>query len=518
MPAETHSHRGPSTATRSSASCASSSPRSSRSIPTRSRPTARLRDDLDADDYALIELVEARRGRSSASGWSGSRSTTTTSRSWRTVRDAIECVARRPRAARRGRDRARWRSPTPAEQADPTGSTRSRRRSVCASTTVRCCCGSLAHRSWCAENGDRRIERAPRVPRRLRARSRRDALRVRALSRPSRRPALGGARRRRERARARRGRARDRPRRASAARQGRGRGRRPREAVDPRRRVRGGRRRRLPRLRASRSRAISCCAACRERIADAVAGPGGRDYKTRLQEATAAAVARAAPLRRARRGPRSRQALLRGGLRRRRLLRRGRRRIEEASRAGRRRGSRATRPAGRGGRAGGTAMPELPEVEVMRRDLEREVVGKKIKSVEVTGTRSVRRHKNKKEFIDVLERPQDRRRCSAAGKYLVMRLDGTDALDRAPRHVGPAAAREDRAREGAEAHARRDHVHAGRPAAVRRPAHVRRDVRDEVRRHRRAGRRARAPRARSARDRDLVGPVRADARRAQDAS
>ena len=31
-------------------------------------------------------------------------------------------------------------------------------------------------------------------------------------------------------------------------------------------------------------------------------------------------------------------------------------------------------------------MPELPEVEVMRRDLEREVVGKKIKSVEVTGT------------------------------------------------------------------------------------------------------------------------------------
>ena len=48
-------------------------------------------------------------------------------------------------------------------------------------------------------------------------------------------------------------------------------------------------------------------------------------------------------------------------------------------------------------------MPELPEVEVLRRDLEREVVGKKIKSVEVTGTRSVRRHKNKKEFIALLE-------------------------------------------------------------------------------------------------------------------
>jgi len=72
-------------------------------------------------------------------------------------------------------------------------------------------------------------------------------------------------------------------------------------------------------------------------------------------------------------------------------------------------------------------MPELPEVEVMRRDLEREVVGKKIKSVEVTGTRSVRRHRNRKEFIDVLG---GRKIVSVQrrGKYLVMRLDGNDAL------------------------------------------------------------------------------------------
>jgi formamidopyrimidine-DNA glycosylase len=72
-------------------------------------------------------------------------------------------------------------------------------------------------------------------------------------------------------------------------------------------------------------------------------------------------------------------------------------------------------------------MPELPEVEVMRRDLEREVVGKKIKAVEVTGTRSVRRHKNRKEFITVLTG----RKITAVqrrGKYLVMKLDGTDAL------------------------------------------------------------------------------------------
>ena len=72
-------------------------------------------------------------------------------------------------------------------------------------------------------------------------------------------------------------------------------------------------------------------------------------------------------------------------------------------------------------------MPELPEVEVMRRDLEREVVGKKIKAVEVTGTRSVRRHKNRKEFITVLTG----RKITAVqrrGKYLVMKLDGNDAL------------------------------------------------------------------------------------------
>ncbi|GIU89423.1 MAG: formamidopyrimidine-DNA glycosylase [Acidimicrobiia bacterium] len=72
-------------------------------------------------------------------------------------------------------------------------------------------------------------------------------------------------------------------------------------------------------------------------------------------------------------------------------------------------------------------MPELPEVEVIRRDLEKEVVGKKIKSVEVTGLRSIRRHKQKKEFIAALE---GHKIVSVArrGKYLVMRLDGPEAL------------------------------------------------------------------------------------------
>jgi formamidopyrimidine-DNA glycosylase len=72
-------------------------------------------------------------------------------------------------------------------------------------------------------------------------------------------------------------------------------------------------------------------------------------------------------------------------------------------------------------------MPELPEVEVIRRDLEKEVVGKKIKTVEVTGTRSVRRHRNKKEFIGLLEG----RKITAVqrrGKYLVLRLDDPEAV------------------------------------------------------------------------------------------
>lgn len=72
-------------------------------------------------------------------------------------------------------------------------------------------------------------------------------------------------------------------------------------------------------------------------------------------------------------------------------------------------------------------MPELPEVEVMRRDLEKEVVGKKIKTVEVSGNRSIRRHKQKKEFITALE---GHKIVSVArrGKYLVFRLDGPEAL------------------------------------------------------------------------------------------
>ena len=45
-------------------------------------------------------------------------------------------------------------------------------------------------------------------------------------------------------------------------------------------------------------------------------------------------------------------------------------------------------------------MPELPEVETLRIDLEQEVVGRKITDVEVKAARTVRRHRNRKEFAD----------------------------------------------------------------------------------------------------------------------
>ena len=73
-------------------------------------------------------------------------------------------------------------------------------------------------------------------------------------------------------------------------------------------------------------------------------------------------------------------------------------------------------------------MPELPEVEVVRRDLEREVVGKKIKAVEVDGMRSVRRHHNRKQFISRLEGTQDHGRRAARASTSSCRLDGDDVL------------------------------------------------------------------------------------------
>jgi formamidopyrimidine-DNA glycosylase len=74
-----------------------------------------------------------------------------------------------------------------------------------------------------------------------------------------------------------------------------------------------------------------------------------------------------------------------------------------------------------------TAMPELPEVETIRRDLEKEVVGRRVKQVEVKGKRSVRRHRSATEFRQHLEghKVTSIRR---AGKYLLLGLDDEKIL------------------------------------------------------------------------------------------
>jgi formamidopyrimidine-DNA glycosylase len=72
-------------------------------------------------------------------------------------------------------------------------------------------------------------------------------------------------------------------------------------------------------------------------------------------------------------------------------------------------------------------MPELPEVETIRRDLDREIVDRRIKTVEVKGHRSVRRHRTSKDFIGRLEG----RKVKAVvrkGKYLLIKLDDGNVL------------------------------------------------------------------------------------------
>ncbi len=72
-------------------------------------------------------------------------------------------------------------------------------------------------------------------------------------------------------------------------------------------------------------------------------------------------------------------------------------------------------------------MPELPEVETIRRDLDREFVGRKVKTVEVSRLRSIRRHKNTKDFAGRLEG----RKITGVvrkGKYILIRLDDGGVL------------------------------------------------------------------------------------------
>ncbi len=74
---------------------------------------------------------------------------------------------------------------------------------------------------------------------------------------------------------------------------------------------------------------------------------------------------------------------------------------------------------------------ELPEVEVMRRDLEKDVIGRRIASVDVRRTKNakrvIRRAASAKEFRDRLVGKKITR-VDRRGKYILLHLDGNDVL------------------------------------------------------------------------------------------
>jgi formamidopyrimidine-DNA glycosylase len=74
---------------------------------------------------------------------------------------------------------------------------------------------------------------------------------------------------------------------------------------------------------------------------------------------------------------------------------------------------------------------ELPEVEVVRRDLEKEIVGRRIKDVDVrphrNAMRIIRRHARRKEFADLLT-GRKITKVDRKGKYLLLHLDDGEVL------------------------------------------------------------------------------------------
>ena len=73
-------------------------------------------------------------------------------------------------------------------------------------------------------------------------------------------------------------------------------------------------------------------------------------------------------------------------------------------------------------------MPELPEVEVVRRGLQRGVVGRTVASVEVRHARAVRRHEAGADDFRALLEGRTLVSAERRGKYLWLPLDSGDAL------------------------------------------------------------------------------------------
>ncbi|MEP7059748.1 MAG: bifunctional DNA-formamidopyrimidine glycosylase/DNA-(apurinic or apyrimidinic site) lyase [Actinomycetota bacterium] len=74
---------------------------------------------------------------------------------------------------------------------------------------------------------------------------------------------------------------------------------------------------------------------------------------------------------------------------------------------------------------------ELPEVEVMRRDLEKDVVGRRIKTAEVktskNAMRAIRRYSKRKDFTSRVQGTKIAK-VERRGKYLLLYLDSSDVL------------------------------------------------------------------------------------------
>jgi acyl carrier protein len=92
MPAETHSHRGPVDAVELERIVREQLAEILEVDVDVVVPDASLRDDLDADDYALIELAEAVEGEL-GERMVGLQIDDEDLADWRTVRDAIDCIA-----------------------------------------------------------------------------------------------------------------------------------------------------------------------------------------------------------------------------------------------------------------------------------------------------------------------------------------------------------------------------------------------------------------------------------------
>ncbi len=72
-------------------------------------------------------------------------------------------------------------------------------------------------------------------------------------------------------------------------------------------------------------------------------------------------------------------------------------------------------------------MAEQPELETLRRDLDRDIGGKRIKTVEVPGSGAIPRHTNKKQFVTLLEGTKVTG-IVRRDLLLVAKLDSGDAL------------------------------------------------------------------------------------------